>query len=412
MYRSLISKDYENTLNHMETNLQEMHRQRIKIGLLTPLYSRSGVEQVGIAVANMALTHPYEMNMFSAYPPENSLKDELSSKNKFIHFYPLITNPIIRVLHKYAGPARSMFIPLDIKRIQRMVDVIINIHAAQFPITSLNKPYIAYIHFPFSLKSLSYIDRLHNKIQTPLFQLISSFMTRKKACQCKFVCNSHFTMSVFTESWPELYDLATVIHPPVNVHKYLRSSSKEPRSNTIVTIAGFERSKRIDIALSAMELIKEDVPSAKLVIIGSMRSPFSHKILHELKKMVSKKALENNVSFLPNADNITKTSILSSAKVLLHPTQYEHFGISIVEGMASGCVPIVPKNGGPYLDIIDRGHYGLSFTDKYDAADKAIKVLTNDRYRIAIKEKAIRRSLSFTSETFDAKFSEVIDHLF
>jgi glycosyltransferase involved in cell wall biosynthesis len=187
---------------------------------------------------------------------------------------------------------------------------------------------------------------------------------------------------------------------------------KEPRSNTIVTIAGFEPSKRIDVAVSAMELVKKELPDAKLVVIGSMRSPFSNRILTKLKMTVSKKGLENNVSFLPNAKNNDKMSILASAKVLLHPTPYEHFGISIVEGMASGCVPIVPRNGGAYIDIIDGGYYGLSFLNEHDLSDKIVEVLTNDNYRLKLKQKAIQRSLSFTNEVFDAKMAQVIDHFF
>jgi len=422
-FKSVLNRGYVETpsqnvfglvdhIGHSEGNIIQVSR-RIRIGLLTSMYSRSGIEHVAIAIANMSSTHPYQMNIFSAYPPDDSLRAELLRRNQLTRFHPLIYNRFIRTFQQYIGPGRYLLDPFDIKRIQRMVDVVINIHSAQLPITRADKPYVAYIHFPFSLKLFSFPDRWYNKIQTPLFQLISNVTARKKdGCKCRFVCNSNFTKSVFIESWPELYDLAIVIHPPVNVYQYLRFSSKEPRSNTIVAITGFERSKRIDIAISAMELIKKEFPTAKLVIIGSMRSPFSRKILTELKTMVAKKRLENNVSFLPNAKDPDKTSILASAKVLLHPTPYEHFGISIAEGMASGCVPVVPRNGGPYLDVIDKDRYGLSFTDKYDLADKVVRVLTNDQYRIALKEKAIQRSLYFTSEIFEEKLAKVIDDFF
>jgi len=55
----------------------------------------------------------------------------------------------------------------------------------------------------------------------------------------------------------------------------------------------------------------------------------------------------------------------------VHPIIYEHFGISVVEAMASGCVSIVHRSGGSYTDIADHDKYVFSFEDVEDLAEKS-----------------------------------------
>jgi alpha-1,2-mannosyltransferase len=39
----------------------------------------------------------------------------------------------------------------------------------------------------------------------------------------------------------------------------------------------------------------------------------------------------------------------------------EHFGISVVEAMVSGLVPVVHSSGGPWLDILEQGKGGFGY---------------------------------------------------
>jgi glycosyltransferase involved in cell wall biosynthesis len=46
--------------------------------------------------------------------------------------------------------------------------------------------------------------------------------------------------------------------------------------------------------------------------------------------------------------------------VVQHPERMEHFGISVVEAMGAGCVPVVFRGGGP-LEIVEEGRTGYFF---------------------------------------------------
>jgi glycosyltransferase involved in cell wall biosynthesis len=56
--------------------------------------------------------------------------------------------------------------------------------------------------------------------------------------------------------------------------------------------------------------------------------------------------LTDRVKFYPNAPAEQKVDLLKKAKLYLHTMEGEHFGISIVEAMALGCLPIVHDSGG------------------------------------------------------------------
>jgi glycosyltransferase involved in cell wall biosynthesis len=69
-------------------------------------------------------------------------------------------------------------------------------------------------------------------------------------------------------------------------------------------------------------------------------------MLDYLQAIVKRYGVEEQVKFYPNASAEQKTDLLKKAKIYLHTMEGEHFGISIVEAMAYGCVPVVHDSGG------------------------------------------------------------------
>jgi glycosyltransferase involved in cell wall biosynthesis len=68
-------------------------------------------------------------------------------------------------------------------------------------------------------------------------------------------------------------------------------------------------------------------------------------------------------------------ALLKTSKVYLHPTKYEHFGIAIVEAMASGLIPVVHKSGGAWMDIVEYGRYGFGFKSVEEAIENINNIL-------------------------------------
>ncbi|MDQ3961502.1 MAG: glycosyltransferase, partial [Thermoproteota archaeon] len=66
--------------------------------------------------------------------------------------------------------------------------------------------------------------------------------------------------------------------------------------------------------------------------------------------------LSQTVTLTPNASNKELIDSMSKSMIYLHTMIGEHFGVSIVEAMAAGLVPIVPAYGG-CSEIVPTDHH-------------------------------------------------------
>jgi len=102
--------------------------------------------------------------------------------------------------------------------------------------------------------------------------------------------------------------------------------------------------------------------------------------------------------------------LLSAAKVFLRTLHNEPFGMSVVEAMAAGCVPVVPKSGGPWFDILDQeqGRYGYAYSSLREAAEKIQLLMNNEQLRVQISQRAFERAKCFDRSFFERKIVDVI----
>jgi glycosyltransferase involved in cell wall biosynthesis len=104
----------------------------------------------------------------------------------------------------------------------------------------------------------------------------------------------------------------------------------------------------------------------------------------------------NNIKILPNLRRNDVLALLSNSEVLFHPMPSEHFGIAIIEAMATGCLPVVHASGGP-LEIVDNGRYGLTYRDA-----REIPELLNHAFNLSMhfQEKVKSAALQFDIKHF------------
>jgi alpha-1,2-mannosyltransferase len=92
----------------------------------------------------------------------------------------------------------------------------------------------------------------------------------------------------------------------------------------------------------------------------------SEKALDSLQKLLIKFGLKERVKIITNAKRETLKQLLACSRVYLHSKKNEHFGISIVEAMSLGCIPVVHDSGGPKEFVPDT----FRFKTIEEAADK------------------------------------------
>lgn len=238
----------------------------------------------------------------------------------------------------------------------------------------VGKKKIAYIHYPEFLlhqeMENSKLKKLWKFYYVPSIKYIRNQINKIDL----LICNSHFTKFAILKKWGRH---AEVIYPPVDV-KMIKPSIKK---DFVVTVGRFSREKNYEIIINVAKLL----PNIKFLIIGGIQEVEYYEKIRRIKP--------KNVILLPNLSNENKHSLISKAKVYLHSMVNEHFGISIVESMAAGCIPIVHNSGGP-KEIV--GNLGYLYNDIYECID-CIRSALQENVDIS---KLINRAKDFSSEKF------------
>lgn len=135
-----------------------------------------------------------------------------------------------------------------------------------------------------------------------------------------------------------------VLYPPISDFFKVKDINNQPKSDVITAVIRISRDKRPETIPRIAKLVSNDVP---FVIIGSCKHEHELNALNNLRESIRKLGMDKKVKVLLNVSRERHREILKRSKIYLHPFSIESFGISIVEAMSAGCVPVVPDCGGP-----------------------------------------------------------------
>ena len=220
-----------------------------------------------------------------------------------------------------------------------------------------------------------------------------------------FVTNSKFNEAIINRN---LGRRATVVYPPVDVENFKQVYRRRERENLVVTVSRFRPGKNLE----SIPYIAKHVNARFLIIGPSDQSSAS--TIKMIRGLVQKLKVKNRVQLLINEPRSVLLEKLSYAKVLLHTQFFEAFGMSVVEAMAAGCVPIVPNVGGPWLDILDheQGKYGYAYGNSRDAAEKIRLLMEDEELRREVAARAYRRAESFSTSIFTRNKLRVVEKVY
>ena len=82
-----------------------------------------------------------------------------------------------------------------------------------------------------------------------------------------------------------------------------------------------------------------------------------------------------------------------------HPNRFEHFGISVVEAMAAGAVPLVFGAAGP-AEIVRDGVDGRHWSTLGQLADQTVELVGDEAALASLSTSAIVRAADFSAAAF------------
>lgn len=223
----------------------------------------------------------------------------------------------------------------------------------------------------------------------------------------KIICNSNFTKQVIDKEYGVKGD---IWYPPVDVEEF----SPGKKENYILAVGRFEKSmteKRQDILIDVFKrVIDGGLKGWKLILSGGCLDE-STSLLSDLKKTAESFPIEFkvNISF----DELKK--LYGGAKIFWHaagfgidekefPEKVEHFGITTVEAMAAGAVPVVIAKGGQ-KEIIEDKKNGFLWLEKDELSRITLDLANNGDKLKEVSKKSIIRSSFFSKEVFYQRIS-------
>jgi len=217
------------------------------------------------------------------------------------------------------------------------------------------------------------------------------------------VANSKFSQGVIEKF---LGKKALVVNPPVISSRILSHVNVRNRKNIVVTVSRFRSAKGLEIIPQIASYLKD----YEFVLIG-IADREAERCLKELFEAFERYQVQNRVHVFKNKPLSFTVSALSTAKVFLHTQSTEAFGMSIVESMAAGCVPIVPRSGGPWFDILDQkqGEYGFSYESVREAAEIIERLAEDEDLWEEVSVRARERALVFDGSVFEREIFGVAE---
>lgn len=237
------------------------------------------------------------------------------------------------------------------------------------------------------------IDEYGNIKNKVVFELIKKSGIYNVYNHANFLVNSEYTYNLSKKMFPLLGikpDTMEILYIPVTVNKNVDLSLKDKK--LVISIG------RIDVRKNYEQLIEiaKKLSDYKFVIAGALNSGDEDYYKNLIKNKSSNLEIKINIS------EEEKIDLLKKASIYVHLNRREHYGISILEAMSYGLIPVVPEVGGPWIDIINKGEYGYGFKN----IDEAVNDIKNVDFGII--NNMINSLERFSYDRFNIRINDTV----
>lgn len=214
------------------------------------------------------------------------------------------------------------------------------------------------------------------------FVLENAFLTAVSP----FMVERFAKMGIHAELLPNLIDTSAFVRP-----------RKKIKGLRLITVSALRRAKRIDDIIEAVKILVEEekIENVSLTVVGDgYEEALFKERCHELE-------MDSHVDFVGRKNKEEIAEFLASANIFVLASEYETFGIPVIEAFAAGIPVVATKCRGPEEFIDEKCGVLVEVKNPHSLAQGILEVYRNlERYdSVYLREKANTYSPSKVLDT-------------
>lgn len=235
----------------------------------------------------------------------------------------------------------------------------------------------------------------------PIFKL--KMLTWKMA-----IYNSRFTQNYVQKSWGIK---GQVIYPPVTIELF-KPLAKKKQILSVGRFFGYLKGKKQEILIDTFkQFINEHGLTDWSLHLAGGAVKGDEKYLDYLKNISE----GYKIFFYPNISLGKLEKLFGQSRIYWHaagfeeedPKGFEHFGITTVEALSSGCIPVVVNKGG-LREIVDHGQSGYLWNTVSELKSYSLKLIQDQKLCESMIHAGGLKALDFSKTTFIYKINNLI----
>jgi GT2 family glycosyltransferase/glycosyltransferase involved in cell wall biosynthesis len=234
------------------------------------------------------------------------------------------------------------------------------------------------------------------------------------------LANSEYTAKEIKKKWKiKDYGNVSVLYPPVSSKDILKETKGIEKENIIVHCSRFNKPMvecdkgHRELITAFKELNRENrVADWNFQMVGQVQD---ESYFQDLMARGASGGVKFNVSM--NRKDLI--NLYGRSKIYWHMTgismpnssgAQEHFGMTTVEAMAAGCVPVVYGTGGQ-PEIIDDGKNGFLIKNIDEMVEKTLFLIGNKREMERMSKEAIKKAQKFDKSVIKQIFLRLMSNI-
>jgi glycosyltransferase involved in cell wall biosynthesis len=226
-----------------------------------------------------------------------------------------------------------------------------------------------------------------------------------------------WAISDFSQKWIKKYwdRPSEILTPPVDIEDFRSGQKRNFILNVGRFFSGSHNKKHLVMIAAFKEMVDGGLEGWELHLAGGTRSGLEHE---NYLNQVQTEAEGYPIILHPDISFRDLVKLYEESAIYWHasgygedenrePIKFEHFGITTVEAMASGCVPVVIGKGGQ-PEIVRHGQNGFLWNSIEELKSLTTRLIMDGNLRGKLSQAALQDSRQYGRTHFDANLKNLL----